>query len=173
MPFKGSRPEQEPTQIDWARMAAYIDGEGCIAIKLHRSKSYKRVGLYLQLTITNTDFRLAEGTKASFGGCVHFIGRKKDQWSPCAKWDVASAHARWILEGCLPYFIIKREQADIALAFSRTLGRRGVKGTPPEILEKQWDLRQQICSIKGTSSRLRISNVHARESENQRIERVS
>jgi hypothetical protein len=153
------------SQIDWARLAAYIDGEGCIRIAGNKgSTPYSRRVLYLEITITNTDVRLGEWLIQRFGGSVYINKRngQNPKWSPAVAWVVGARHASKIIEYCLPYFIIKREQADVALAFQATIitdRRYGCKGRPQELLDRQQAMREQLQTLKGTSSRARRTAV--------------
>lgn len=149
------------SQVDWARLAAYIDGEGCIVIKSNKgAKPTSRRVFYLDLTIVNTDPRLGYWLKATFGGSV-YVGKRGHfiaTWAPVISWNTAAAHAAALIKGCLPYFLIKREQADVALAFQATIlpdRRYGVKGRPAELVARQQSYYEQLQSLKGTSSRPR------------------
>jgi hypothetical protein len=149
--------------IDWARLAAYIDGEGCISIKsVKGNRAASRRVLYVDVSVTNTDFRLTAWLQVTFGGSVYINhgNRGNEKWSPAAQWNIASKYAAAILEYCLPYFIIKREQAEVALAFQSTIlpGRPyGVKGRPDDLISKQYGFKEQLQDLKGTSSRARRS----------------
>ena len=108
-----------PTQFkseDLARLAAYIDGEGYIAIeRVGIKRSHK-----MQVTITNTDVRLVVWLKDTFGGEYRAKGKTNSRrriWY----WYAGSALADELLKACLPYFIMKRDQAEIAIAFRRTV----------------------------------------------------
>lgn len=147
------------SQVDWARLAAYIDGEGCIRIAAtNRKQSPRREILYLEVTITNTDLRLTAWLKATFGGSVYLSKPNygKAKWAPAAAWVVSTRHAAALLEYCLAYFIIKRDQAEVALAFQSTIlpdRRYGMKGRPQSIIDRQQQFREQLQTLKGTSSR--------------------
>lgn len=147
------------SEVDWARLAAYIDGEGCISIKgVKGAQDWSRRVLYVDLTISNTDVRLVEWL-LKFGGSVH-MGKQRnpEKWAVPYSWNAASRHAALLLTQCLPYFIIKRDQAEIALAFQRTIltdRRYGRAGRPPELLVAQHQLREQLATLKGTSSRIK------------------
>jgi hypothetical protein len=52
-------------------------------------------------------------------------------------WVVGSAQAADVLQGALEFFVLKREQADIALAYHATMKRRGVKGTPKAVRDQR------------------------------------
>lgn len=153
------------SQVDWARLAAYIDGEGCIRIAgVKGATPYSRRVLYIEVTVTNTDLRLTAWLKATFGGSVYISKQHKNnpKYSPAAAWVTGSRHAALLLEYCLPYFIIKREQADVALAFQRTIitdRRYGRTGRPIELIDAQHRLREQLQTLKGTSSRAKRAAV--------------
>lgn len=148
--------------VDWARLAAYIDGEGCIRIAgVKGATPRSRRVLYVEVTVSNTDARLTAWLKNTFGGSVHVNNRRlgnEHKWAPATAWVVGSKHASILLENALPFFIIKREQADVALAFQQTIitnRRYGRSGRPMEIIDRQHDLREQLQTLKGTSSRAR------------------
>ncbi len=165
MPFTGKqqRDLSKVSQIDWARLAAYIDGEGCITIKsVHGAREASRRVMYVDINVTNTDVRLTAWLQQTFGGSVYLNhgNRGNVKWAPAAAWNVASKYAAEILANCLPYFIIKRDQADVALAFQSTIlpGRPyGVKGRPAELIAKQHAFKEELQTLKGTSSRARRS----------------
>jgi hypothetical protein len=149
--------------MDWMRLAAFIDGEGCICIVgslgLDRVNRKRRI-LHLKLEIVNTDIRLSDWCRSTFGGTV-YCGAVKNEptWKPKFHWEIHCRGAKWVLENCLPYFLLKKEQAEIALAFTKTLNRWGVKGAPEEIQVEQWQLRSALNELKGrrtVTSNLRI-----------------
>lgn len=144
------------SEIDWARLAALIDGEGHIQIAMCRHKSNKAGRAeyeYVNLGIANTDPRLHEWLVSRFGGKVYVQvrnGKAKKAverghlWKPAYRWNVACVHACDLLERARPYFILKGEQADIALALQRTKRMFGVKGMPNEVIEERTKLRAQL-----------------------------
>ncbi len=124
-----SRPKQKyrdllavVNKIDWARLAAFIDGEGTIHIASN-GQVPKHLGL--KVAISNTDPRLLAWLKERFGGSVSFLKSRSDKWKDAYVWTASSAHAEEILKKCKKYLIIKGEQANLALAFRKTfrLGR--------------------------------------------------
>lgn len=120
---------KEPSKIDWAQMAAYIDGEGCIGLYLYekrRDGGKTRRNEYLFVTVVNTDPRLGEWCRDTFGGRFREVPRvDRVRHKPCYEWKVNSNVAAHVLTGCLPFFKIKREQAEIGLAFQRTRLKQG------------------------------------------------
>lgn len=122
-------PTVAPSDADWIRLAAFIDGEGSILInKLGTKKRHRLLGKWmLRVVICNTDPRLPRWCQDTFGGGFTIGYRpKKPNHRMQYKWLVSTKQAQWILEGCMPHFLIKREQAEIALAFRSTFsGKQG------------------------------------------------
>jgi hypothetical protein len=108
------------SQIDWARLAAYIDGEGCVSITPRRKG--ERRHFYLRVQVANSDFRLLLWCRNNFGGSIQTPTRYEGQLGrkPVGYWTATCAKAEEILCECLPYFLIKGEQAQIALAYRMT-----------------------------------------------------
>lgn len=111
---------------DWARLAAFIDGEGHIAIQCNTRKN-GRTYHYIRVIVSNTDPRLMSWLLNTFGGGLMTEKKRQVKLRTCYKWSVSCQHAENILLGCFEYFITKRQQAEIALAFQGTIRdyRRG------------------------------------------------
>lgn len=152
-----------PSELDWARLAAYIDGEGCISIGRTVLKSGK-IRTYLQLSVSNTNPVLSEWIKQNFGGSIHFNRpfSRNPKWSDMYKWASSCAQAVWILEGCLPFFIMKRDQAEMGIAHQKLCGRRFGSAN----VAQREELRNRLSLVKGKSSRRgRTFIAPSRESE--------
>jgi len=146
-----------PTAIDWAMMAAYVDGEGSVLINPRRGRlaEYKDIActFYLKLTVANTDVRLLVWCKEKFGGTFkdantkkYYEGRNvKTSWH----WSASSTRAAWILHNCLPYFIIKREQAELGMQLQASMGlSAGHKSLPKEVVETRREIKRQLLTLK-------------------------
>ena len=121
-----------PTEIAWAKLAAFIDGEGSIYITIlkHRDPAVRAMRYnQLVVSVTNTDPRLPLWCRDTFGcGSINKNrgNEKKDRgWKNGLSWRVYSKQAEWVIQNCLPHFVIKREQAEIALAYRKTFKHRG------------------------------------------------
>jgi len=140
-------------QIDLARLAAYIDGEGCISISVSKPRGTAITkGFSLNLTVTNTDIRLLNWVTSVFGGthCQANNNHQKPGTKKCWRWCICELQAEEILRRCLPYFIIKAEQAQIALDFRNLMiESRGKRGTPvtSEALAKREDFQRRIIAL--------------------------
>jgi hypothetical protein len=140
------------SEIDFARLAAYIDGEGSIVIARalpiakHRQRS---ISYQLNVSITNSSDRLIVWLHDTFGGSIQnkpkslktIVGNK-----PVWGWHLQEKQADAVLQRCLAYFIIKREQAEIAIDFCKLKTRGGPRfvRVSEESLQQREELRNKI-----------------------------
>ena len=151
--------EIEPTEIDLAMMAAYIDGEGCISTVVASTTKWKNPSLSIELSVHNTDPRLVDWCQKRFGGRIYrTIHENKPEWMDSYGWKVSCKQASEVLQACLPYFVIKREQAELAIALESTKARWGRSGAPEEIHRKWWEIRNQLSLLKGKNARMVIKS---------------
>lgn len=150
--------------IDWARLAAFLDGEGSISLvyTVHKDPKFqgRRSNEYIRLTIANTDPRLIDWLVATFGGKIRTrIYERNERWKTAYWWTSSCARAAELLRGCLPYFILKRERADIALAMQATMKRYGVKGVPDEIVAQRTVMVEQMhrLNAKGPQPVMKVA----------------
>lgn len=133
-----------PDKVDWARLAMAIDGEGFITIS-HSNSSYKpknRPNAYKNnrfnviVAVTNTDIRLMKWLINTFGHS--FSSAKTEQnpkWKQRHVWNVCgNKNKEHVLLAIMPYLILKKEQANVALKFLRL---------PSERLPEE---RRKLCS---------------------------
>lgn len=143
-----------PTNTDWARLAAYIDGEGCISVQVagyarkRRSRDL-RGRFILSIVIGNTDIRLPIWCKETFGLGHLERNHKTSAGKPFFSWKVTSAAAEIVLKNCLPYFVVKVDQARIGLALRSTVntgkGRKSV--LTPTIIAERESLKLQLSAL--------------------------
>lgn len=128
------------SETEKAYLAGIVDGEGAITI-LSRQYRHKNGKVYpvtfLRLMVTSTSPKLIKWLGAIGGstalknvGPTGHLGKK-----PIFYWATASKLSGDILEQILPYLIIKKEQAEAAIAF-QSLRRKGKKSQ----LEKDLDM---------------------------------
>lgn len=139
------------SEVNWARLAAYIDGEGTVMIQRSVSKNAKFPSFILTLIVANTDLRLMEWLTRTFTGNVYFSQSAKTRFKcnkVCHSWRHFEDRAATILEHCLPYLIMKRDQAEIGLAYRelRKLGSKGRKLTATDI-ELREEFRGRMRSL--------------------------
>ena len=112
----------------WARLSMAIDGEGCIGIsrtELHSKAGTAYWGYDLKVSVANTSMKLMRWLVRYFGGEFRPKQKGKLGVEQCYEWFVTGGYEKMetILIGTLPYHIIKREQALIALEWVRMRGQ--------------------------------------------------
>lgn len=144
-----------PKDVDWARLAAFIDGEGSILINTHSPKGRVNPGFYLRVTVANTDVRLPVWLKETFGGTYKDANTPKyyvgTNWKRCYHWGAASHRGAWILHNCMPYFVMKHAQAEIGIALQESMAKftRGPgRELPFDLVEERKQLKQELLSLK-------------------------
>ncbi len=163
---QGAAPQAQcpsSTAIDLSRMAAYLDGEGAIRI---RARNRSHAPSYIELRIGNTDFRLLSWLHKTFGGRIRQeprSSRQKFYWI----WDVQRDSAYSILVGCLPYFVMKRDQAEVAIEFHQ-LAKQNFRdrasskeklfsADSQDNMEKRKDLMQKLHLVRELSCKREVA----------------
>lgn len=96
-------------------MAGFFDGEGCIGIGPPRGTT-----LYvLQVSIANTDKRPLGLFHKVYGGKLLGPLARGERCKPIYHWKAESKKAEQVVADLLPFLIIKRKQAELALEFRR------------------------------------------------------
>lgn len=109
-------------------MAGVFDGEGNIHIHLHTNKSGK-VSHSIRIGIGSTDILWLRNLREEWGsvGSIGVMKRSRpSHHKPAENWSVSGKEAQHILREILPYLRIKKERAELALAFE-VVGRGGRK----------------------------------------------
>ncbi len=151
--------EYEPSQIDWARMAAFIDGEGCIVMppRTYHGKTGITKTISLMIHVANTDIRLVQWIKSVFGGSFVIANKgevyKGRNVKDCWHWSTVANRAAWILHNCLPFFIIKREQAELGLALQESIKkwrweRRGSELMDESVRQERFAIKEKLSVMK-------------------------
>jgi hypothetical protein len=156
----------KPTTYDWCRMAAFLDGEGNMNINPINDKRRKlNNGLHYQVRILigNTNPALPVWLRETFGGNI--VLRNAQKYNPRAKqtyiWSCTSARAAWILQNCLPWFLLKLAQAKLLITLQEEIdgtrqGRSRV--IAPERLERRQAIKDELHKLnaKGCDNQIVI-----------------
>jgi hypothetical protein len=94
--------------IEW--MAGFFDGEGSIIISIKRPRT-----TFLVARIGNTYFP-AVRFFMRFGGNLHYVKRIKG-YRPMLVWMSSYADAERCIKALLPYLVVKKKQAQLALKY--------------------------------------------------------
>lgn len=103
----------------WPYLAGILDGEGTICMwNMNNAKGYQHITY--SVVVYGTSLNLMKWLVLNFGGKYYLRTKtnlsKKPQyaWHPSGK-----KNKERILLGCLPYMVIKKEQAKVVLEFLR------------------------------------------------------
>ena len=99
------------------RLATVIDTEGWITIQ----KTNNKIGLVLQLGVGNTNPNLTDWLKSTFGGSIYHRKSQSEYRKSCYTWRIYSNTASQLLIEILPYLLIKKEQAELAIQFQSNM----------------------------------------------------
>lgn len=146
-----------PSKTDWAYVAAMMDGEGSFSIT--KATNLSKAGIPYpaydcKVMVSNTSEVLVKWLMEKFGGSyrvgvkhISAKARANGQVSlkPCYRWTVEGYRKQELfLLAILPYLIIKREQAIVALEWTRMVNQKN----PAKRLELH---KQMIALNKGES----------------------
>src|SRR5271155_455189 len=94
-------------------MAGLFDGEGSVMIA-HTKKVKNGPHYYhLKICLSNTHWGCMTFLRDNFGGCINWVPEYKGK--RCWFWTLHSRKAANLLQHLLPYMVIKKREAKIAV----------------------------------------------------------
>lgn len=124
-------------------LAGAIDADGCVSVvKMAQTVRGKSLRYDARLQLTNTNLHFLESVQAQYGGHIKVANRGINT-SP--KWKIGY-HLCWgtkssesVIRQILPYLIIKKARAELALQLRSTMGHYVGQGgkLPQETIEKR------------------------------------
>jgi hypothetical protein len=142
----------KPTVYDWCRMAAFLDGEGQIQINPFSNRKFGSI-FQVRILVYNTDPALMLWLTATFGGNV--VSRQHDnpKWKRSYTWSCTAGRAAWILHNCLPWFILKKPQAELLIEMQDRIDLT-VQGRNRRLSDEERDYRKEIHrSVKALNAK--------------------
>ncbi len=137
-------------ELEAAYAAGIFDGEGCVHIApyLARGRPYHR----LFLAVANTDFAVLDWLHFRWGGHVSKT-KCRPRCSPIRMWSLTEGGGKPFLEAVLPYLLIKKEQAELALLFTQTksANTHGRK-SDPEAVGRRAELHRRFRELRAAWS---------------------
>jgi len=136
-----------------AYLAGLFDGEGSINIfKQSNKKDRINSGYFLEISIGNTHKGVLQWVLENFGGRLthnaeQYTKRNHRTW----RWRASSNEACAVLKILLPYLIVKREQAQLAIEFQEHINthpRRGNQVLSEEELVWREAQRVRLSTIR-------------------------
>lgn len=138
---------------DIAYFAGYFDGEGCIVVTTVHPERAKQ-SYRLDVSVTGIVKAPIERFHQAFGGTlVPYPGYSNSSTTrrPIFRWAVQGKDAIQFLSYVLPYLVVKREQALVALTFPWH-PRRGKTGLSDEDRTKRGEIRERLRELKREAS---------------------
>ena len=136
--------------LDKQALATALDCEGYIgiikpAIAFHRLTP----GYHIRVSVAMTTPQYIKLLHDTYGGYIRVRGGRHATWKEQYDWGVSSKKAVALLQDLLPYFRIKKPQADICLAFHAArlaCGHRWNRneGLPSDVITRYQDYYLQM-----------------------------
>lgn len=137
-------------------LAGILDGEGTIFIRHRGARTEFPVGdrrrwrlWTLGVRVNNTDARLIDWLHEHFDGNKYFAekSRSAPHHKPLHFWTITGRNTGPVLEAALPYMIIKKRQAEIAIEFAKTMRMTGRAGHPADVTALREAMHSEIKAL--------------------------
>lgn len=136
-------------------MAAILDCEGWVRISSAGKTSAGNDTLVLQVGVGNTNPKLTDWLKQTFGGSVYFVNNRHETHKDYYVWRIHGNRAAEILKGILPHLLMKMQQAKLGIEFQEMMHKHGrqTKGVwgsvslPPEYFETRRQMKKRMHQL--------------------------
>lgn len=113
------REGESPSEIDLARLAAFLDGEGCIDIRKYTNRGTNSPAHQGRVTVGNTDRKLPEYFDRFFPAPIYirrWVGKRGEGiWKVAYVYTAQGKTAYDLVRAARPYLLMKNAQADAVL----------------------------------------------------------
>lgn len=99
----------------WAYLAGLVDGDGTICLTEHESPT--QVHFFFHVKVASSVRRQINWLVEHFGGQLANNPDKREANRPNFNWIVRGRHAARILEGILPYLVLKKQAAEKGIEY--------------------------------------------------------
>lgn len=143
-----------------AYAAGIVDGEGHISIVRNAAPQY-RIGYMYRLTVgvTNTNVWLINWMQFQFGGKIYQRCDKRPNRKTAWVWLVHQNGASEFLKLILPYLLIKKPQAELAIQF-QSAKHPGKRHTPEsKVIEQAQKILMTNYNRKGRHPNVAMATV--------------
>ena len=137
------------TEVEKAYFAGIFDGEGTIGI-CHSNKHRKSRQLQIAVGQTIKGYPVLRRLEEKFGGGIYPGIR-------CKRWCINGKKAGDFLALVLPYMLIKRDEAELALEFERERLTRGYRRLGPAdiCMQERYEVMMKRLKLKGVPDGVR------------------
>mgnify|MGYP001617389708 FL=1 len=132
-----------------AYIAGFFDGEGTIGTRT-RKRPYKTTNPNHQLFVscTNTNEPVVHYLHSIFEGNLFYKTDTRGKRRPILRWTLQSAKAMQFLSYLLPYLIVKRDEAIIAIKLQTTYEHTQYI-VSPEVIKRRNFYASELTRLKG------------------------
>lgn len=148
--------DRHHSQVSLAYAAGFFDGEGHISISYHKANpqghaksKYARYGLAASVSQVHPD--VIDWFKQEFGGHTMFCSGKRSydtgrytRW----EWKVGARSAADFLKAIYPHLVVKRLEAEVAIAFHASMLVTGRARVPEHVMKFREECFQKIRDIR-------------------------
>ena len=137
------------TSTDCAYAAGFFDGEGWVGIAYPKINKSEKRNHRLDVSVGQVDIRPLVWLVEKFGGRIQKNPKKCGLSQRLIySWRINGPSAEAFLVAVRPYLIVKAEQADVALAFRKTIKRQQKGHVTPALIEHRDELRSKLSLLK-------------------------
>ena len=129
-----------------AYLAGIVDGEGHIGSSVAVAKRSLNESRNVRVVVINTDLRLIEWLEQTLGGSRGTLSRTSPRWKTSYRWCVYGHNADRLLRAVLPFLLLKREQAELAIAL-RAGPRTAFTELPPGVVRRRKALASRLGAL--------------------------
>lgn len=137
-----------PTDGDKAYAAGFFDGEGHITIAAGKRTDMRYgVSYSMRCGASQNDLAPLLWLQSRWGGSIYAAKRKTSTGNVTHHWTILPRNAKAFLTDVLPYLIVKRERAELALEFQSGMTIPGVRGHSLEHHQKQASFKARMNQL--------------------------
>ena len=133
-----------------AYLAGFFDGEGCIHGYFTHPRNGRRMGS-TKVTVVCGNLEVLMFGQKLFGGSINKrVFKEKPKWNDALTWHLGTKETSVFLRAVLPYLIVKRQEAEVALELWELANHpnRGSRKLPEDVINKRSELVAKLCSLK-------------------------
>jgi len=159
--IKQETKELKLSEAQCAYLAGFIDADGCIQIEGKNGEN--KQSWTLSITLYNCDVAALEKMRDWINsGKVNCRDRNPEKWNKYYYLKYRAAIAAKLIKKLYPYFVVKKDQADVILEFLETFKRNNYEGSSwqggrkvkEDTLRKRENLKKTLQSLTGTANYL-------------------
>lgn len=139
-------------KISTQYVAGLFDGEGSISVAVVRGGPRSSPHHRLAVTLTIAHRAVLDEIATRWGGSVFEKGPRKNGGTMICEWKIQGPPAAAFLREIRRHMVVKRPQADLALAFqSRLVDQRGghSRTSPGEMIARE-EIREALWRLNGS-----------------------